>query len=128
MSVVSVLLNFGSILLYDSIDHQNVWHRDFYATLVEDLVRLLRGHEPRGQGVDIDLREGPRYEVGIHICSFREAIRIYETAGRKTTCRLKIGGHTETLQIGAYALKTLKVMRKGRRLDIRETNLVENEI
>ncbi len=32
--------------------------------------------------MNIDLREGPRYEVGVHVCSFREAIRIYETAGR----------------------------------------------
>ncbi|MCP4510570.1 MAG: glutamate-ammonia-ligase adenylyltransferase, partial [Fuerstiella sp.] len=32
--------------------------------------------------MDIDLREGPRYEVGVNICSFREALRIYETAGR----------------------------------------------
>lgn len=70
------------VFLYDSIDNQNVWHRDFYVTLVSDLVSLLRGDESRTQGIDIDLREGPRFEVGVNICSFREAIRIYETAGR----------------------------------------------
>ena len=70
------------VFLYDSIDNQNAWHRDFYTTLVADLVTLLRGDETRSQGIDIDLREGPRYEVGVHICSLREAIRIYETAGR----------------------------------------------
>ena len=69
------------VFIYDSIDNQNTWHRDFYNTVVDDLVALLRGSELRG-GIDVDLREGPRYEVGVHICSFREAIRIYETAGR----------------------------------------------
>ncbi|MGI9471501.1 MAG: glutamate-ammonia-ligase adenylyltransferase [Rubripirellula sp.] len=70
------------VFLYDSIDNQNVWHRDFYVTLVSDVVSLLRGDESRAQGIDIDLREGPRFEVGVNICSLREAIRIYETAGR----------------------------------------------
>jgi glutamate-ammonia-ligase adenylyltransferase len=70
------------VFLYDSIDHNNIWHRDFYQALVADLVSLLRGDQSRASGMDIDLREGPRYEVGIHICSFRETIRIYETAGR----------------------------------------------
>lgn len=70
------------IFLYDSIDHNNVWHRDFYNTVVEDLLGLLRGDQSRTSGMDIDLREGPRYEVGVPVCSFREAIRIYETAGR----------------------------------------------
>jgi glutamate-ammonia-ligase adenylyltransferase len=70
------------IFIYDSIDHKNSWHRDFYSALVADLVSLLRGDESRLQGLNIDLREGPRHEVGIHICSFREAIQIYETSGR----------------------------------------------
>ena len=70
------------VFLYDSIDNHNVWHRDFYSTLVDELVGLLRGDPTRTSGLDVDLREGPRSEVGIHICSFREAIRIYETAGR----------------------------------------------
>lgn len=70
------------VFIYDSIDNKNTWHRDFYNTLVSDFVSLLRGHESHAQGFDIDLREGPRYEVGVHICSYREAIRIYETAGR----------------------------------------------
>ena len=70
------------VFFYDSIDNQNVWHRDFYNTVVNELLTLLRGDESRSDGMDIDLREGPRYEVGVHICSFREALRIYETAGR----------------------------------------------
>ena len=70
------------VFLYDSIDNQNVWHRDFYNTVVNELLTLLRGDESRSDGMDIDLREGPRYEVGVNICSFREALRIYETAGR----------------------------------------------
>lgn len=70
------------VFIYDSIDNHNVWHRDFYNTLVDELVGLLRGDPTRTIGLDVDLREGPRSEVGVHICSFREAIRIYETAGR----------------------------------------------
>lgn len=70
------------VFLYDSIDNKNVWHRDFYNTVVTDLVNLIRRVESRSHGISIDLREGPRYEVGVHICSFREAIRIYETSGR----------------------------------------------
>ena len=70
------------VFLYDSIDHNNVWHRDFYNTVVTDFVGLLRGDHSRSHGMNIDLRDGPRYEVGVHVCSFREAIRIYETAGR----------------------------------------------
>jgi len=70
------------VFLYDSIDNQNVWHRDFYHTVVTELLTLLRGDEAHSDGMDIDLREGPRYEVGVNICSFREALRIYETAGR----------------------------------------------
>ncbi len=70
------------VFIYDSIDNNNVWHRDFYNTLISELVELLRGDRTRTSGLDVDLREGPRSEVGVHICSFREAIRIYETAGR----------------------------------------------
>lgn len=70
------------VFLYDSIDNQNVWHRDFYHTVVADLVSLLRGNDTRDEGLNIDLREGPRHEVGVDVCSFREAIRIYETSGR----------------------------------------------
>ncbi len=70
------------VFLFDSIDHNNVWHRDFYNAVVADFVSLVRGDPARSSGMNIDLREGPRYEVGVHVCSFREAIRIYETAGR----------------------------------------------
>lgn len=70
------------VFLYDSIDNKNVWHRDFYYSVVADLVSLLRGNDSRSHGLNIDLREGPRHEVGVNICSFREAIRIYETSGR----------------------------------------------
>lgn len=70
------------VFIYDSIDQKNAWHRDFYKNLVDDVVRLLRGDQARSHGLHIDLREGPRQEVGVHICSFREAARIYETSGR----------------------------------------------
>lgn len=70
------------VFLYDSIDHNNVWQRDFYHNIVAELVSLLRGDHSRSTGMNIDLRDGPRYEVGVNVCSFREAIRIYETAGR----------------------------------------------
>lgn len=70
------------LFLYDAIDEKNVWHRDFYQTVVADIVDLLQGDVSRTDGFDIDLREGPRQEVGVSICSFREAVRIYETSGR----------------------------------------------
>ncbi len=70
------------VFLYDAIDEKNVWHRDFYQTAVTDLVELLQGDSSRSDGINIDLREGPRHEVGSSICSFREAVRIYETSGR----------------------------------------------
>ncbi|TWU60575.1 Glutamate-ammonia-ligase adenylyltransferase [Rubripirellula tenax] len=70
------------IFLYDAIDHKNVWHGKFYSAVVADTVKLLCGDAKRNEGVDIDLREGPRHEVGVHICGFREAARIYETSGR----------------------------------------------
>ncbi len=70
------------VFLYDAIDEKNVWHRDFFQTVVADVISLLQGPESRTDGIDIDLREGPRFEVGVSICSFREALRIYETSGR----------------------------------------------
>lgn len=69
------------LFLYDAIDQKNVWHRDFYATLVDDLVRLVCGDRRQADGLDIDLRANPRHEVGVHICGAREAARIYETSG-----------------------------------------------
>ena len=70
------------VFLYDAVDQKNVWHRDFYMTVVQDVVSLLRGDQPHAIGIDLDLREGPRYEVGVLICGVREAMRIYETSGR----------------------------------------------
>jgi len=70
------------VFLYDAIDEKNVWHRDFYHTLVGDVVHLLQGDKSRTDGMDIDLRDGPRHEVGVPICSFRQAARTYETSGR----------------------------------------------
>jgi glutamate-ammonia-ligase adenylyltransferase len=70
------------VFLYDSLDPKNVWHRNFYKTLVDDLTHMLRGDPSRPDGIDIDLREGPRFEVGVSICGFREALRVYETSGR----------------------------------------------
>ena len=76
------------IFLFDAIDPRNVWHRDFYETLVRDLVALLSGDSGQADILDIDLRGGPRQEVGVPICSFREAARIFETSGR-TSQRLE---------------------------------------
>lgn len=70
------------VFLYDAIDHKNIWHRKFYDALVGDIVNLLCGDARKTDGVDIDLRQGPRYEVGVPICGYREAARIYETSGR----------------------------------------------
>lgn len=70
------------VFLYDAIDEKNVWHRDFYHALVGEVVQLLQGDKSRSDGMDIDLREGPRHEVGVSICSFRQALRTYETSGR----------------------------------------------
>lgn len=78
-------LSYGSalrlIFLFDAIDGRNVWHRDFYESLVRDLVRMLPS-DPARLGMTVDLRDGPRYEVGVSICSAREATRIFETSGR----------------------------------------------
>ncbi|MEM1068934.1 MAG: glutamate-ammonia-ligase adenylyltransferase [Planctomycetota bacterium] len=70
------------IFFYDSIDSNNLWHREFYQSVVSSVVDLLMRDRTKRIGFDVDLRNGPRYEVGVHICSYREAIRIYETAGR----------------------------------------------
>lgn len=70
------------VFLYDAIDHKNIWHRKFYDALVTDILNVLCGDARKADGVDIDLREGPRYEVGVRICGYREAARIYETSGR----------------------------------------------
>ncbi|MEM6692247.1 MAG: hypothetical protein AAF664_22650, partial [Planctomycetota bacterium] len=70
------------IFLYDSIDYRNVWHRRYYEAVVEQMMDLLRGDPSRGDGLDIDLRVGPRFEVGVSICSVHEAARVYETSGR----------------------------------------------
>ncbi|QDT06408.1 Glutamate-ammonia-ligase adenylyltransferase [Rubripirellula lacrimiformis] len=70
------------VFLYDAIDHKNIWHSRFFAALVDDVVGLLCGDASRRDGVDLDLRDGPRHEVGVRICGYREAARIYETSGR----------------------------------------------
>ncbi|WP_146514091.1 [protein-PII] uridylyltransferase family protein [Rubripirellula amarantea] len=70
------------IFLFDSIDHRNSWHRDFYETMVDDVISLLCGDPHQRDIIVTDLRQGPRFEVGVKICSFREAAQIYETSGR----------------------------------------------
>ena len=70
------------IFLFDAIDPRNVWHRDFYETLVRDMVSLLDSDPSQINGIHVDLRGGPKHEVGVSICSFREAAKIYETSGQ----------------------------------------------
>ncbi len=70
------------VFLYDQIEMNNPSHRKFYATVVSDLVSLLSPDEVGSLGLEIDLRKGPKYDVGVNICSVREAVRIYETSGR----------------------------------------------
>ena len=70
------------VFLYDRIDVNNPWHRDYYHTLMKALVELLSPDATQSEGLEIDLRNGPKYDVGVPICGFRDAIRIYETSGR----------------------------------------------
>ena len=98
------------VFLYDQIDRNNPWHRDFYHSLVADIVSLLSPDSPQSLGLEIDLRNGPKYDVGVNICSFRDAIRIYETSGR-TWHRMRfvkarvVGGSRE---LGEAFLKRLE--------------------
>ncbi|KAA1261264.1 Glutamate-ammonia-ligase adenylyltransferase [Rubripirellula obstinata] len=70
------------IFLFDAIDPRNVWHRDFYETLVRDMIALLDSAPNQSNSIHIDLRGGPKHEVGVSICSVREAAKIYETSGQ----------------------------------------------
>ncbi len=70
------------LFLYDRIESNNPSHREYYAAMVRDLIALLSPEQPLAIGLDIDLRMGPKYDVGVNICSVPEAIRIYETSGR----------------------------------------------
>ena len=70
------------IVLFDAIDYRNTWHRDFYETLLREMIELLCGDGKSESFINIDRRPGPRSEVGVYICSVREAARIYETSGR----------------------------------------------
>lgn len=70
------------VFLFDQIEWNNPSHQEYYRTLVQDVVALLSPVGPEALGLQIDLRVGPKYDVGVHICSLREAVRIYETSGR----------------------------------------------
>lgn len=70
------------IFLFDAIDPRNVWHRDFYETLVREMVALLDSDPGKPGSIHVDLRGGPKHEVGVSICSVREAAKIYETSGQ----------------------------------------------
>ncbi len=69
------------VFLYDQVDPNNPSHRKFFHSLVQDVVALMTP-DRHAVGFEIDLRNGPKYDVGAHICSYPEAIRIYETSGR----------------------------------------------
>ncbi|MCG8652479.1 MAG: glutamate-ammonia-ligase adenylyltransferase [Pirellulales bacterium] len=70
------------VFLYDRIEINHPLHREFYTTLVRDMTALLCPGTARQSVYDIDLRNGPKYDVGVPICSLAEATRIYETSGR----------------------------------------------
>jgi glutamate-ammonia-ligase adenylyltransferase len=70
------------VFLYDQIDRNNPSHHEFYRALVAEIVALLSPDGPQSLGLEIDLRDGPKYDVGVPICSMRDATRIYETSGR----------------------------------------------
>ena len=71
------------IFLFDSLDHRNTHHRQFYESLVAEIVTVLGGDPSRRDTpMDIDLRDGPRHEVGGVVSGFFDAVRIYESSGR----------------------------------------------
>ncbi len=69
------------VFLYDRIDRHNPYHREFFDSLIREVMQLVTPDQ-NAVGFDIDLRQGPMFEVGAHICSALEAGRIYETSGR----------------------------------------------
>ncbi|MEM9825807.1 MAG: hypothetical protein AAF958_04425 [Planctomycetota bacterium] len=76
---------FPLMFLFDWIDHRNVHHRNFFETLVGEVTTMLGGDPSRHDGlISVDLRGGPRFEVGGKICGFFDAVRIFETGGRLT--------------------------------------------
>ena len=70
------------IFLFDRIDYLNKTHRDYYASLVKEVLSILNTDEPTGLGFSIDSRDSPMFETGTLICSVRDAARIYESAGQ----------------------------------------------
>ena len=54
-------------------------------------------------------------------------VRLWERVGRKTSVALRISGSSGTIRtiVPGYGLKTLVLRRKGRRLTVHETNLIE---
>ena len=83
-----------SMFIVDNMEHRDRRHRRFYETLVRDVVRVLSG------GIDVDLRPSPRFEVGTPVCSFFDAVRIFETGGgirqrmQMSSARVIAGSHS----------------------------------
>ena len=72
-----------ALALFDRIDHRNRRHREYFETLIGEVVDMLGGDRSRpGGGIDLDLRPGPRFETGTPVCGFFDAVRIFETSGR----------------------------------------------
>lgn len=71
-----------SVFLFDSMDHRNVHQRRFYETLIDEVVHMIGGDPSRHDtGIDVDLRDSPRWDFGVKICSFFDAIQILENSG-----------------------------------------------
>lgn len=70
------------VFLYDSMDHRNVHHSRFYQSLIDEVVEMIGGDPSRHDtGIDVDLRDAPRGDFGVKICSFFDAVQILENSG-----------------------------------------------
>ncbi len=69
------------MFFYDSIDQKNASHVSFYATLVEEVCRLLQIDDLTPLIRSIDLSESPRFAEGVTICSVDDAVHTFESSG-----------------------------------------------
>ena len=74
---------FDLFFVLDWIDERNYYHRRFFQSWVADVVTVLSGDPSRNDSpIAVDLRVGPKHEVGANISGLFETIRIFESAGR----------------------------------------------
>ncbi len=69
------------MFFYDSIDQKNSSHVAFYATLVEEVCRLLQFDDLTHAIRSIDLSESPRIAESVSICSVDDAVHAFESSG-----------------------------------------------